>query len=121
MSAVQQNSYGICLYISFRTNRSDVVLSNRIKNAYPEEITIVLENQFRNLCVDDNDFSVTLAFGGIDETIKVPFQALTGFTDRKANFNIRFNQKIPIRSIKNASEKEKKCKVISIDAFRKKK
>lgn len=78
------------LYISFHTNHPSVVLSKAVKEKYPQEITIVLQHQFDNLVVSKENFSVNLAFGGMPETIIVPFQALTNFVDPNANFSIQF-------------------------------
>jgi hypothetical protein len=80
-------------YVSFRTDFAGVILSRNIKQRYPKEITIVLQHQFRNLKVLDDRFSVNIAFGGVAETIEIPFAALTNFTDPIAEFNLQFRQK----------------------------
>lgn len=91
---VQDNGLldGQCFYISFRTDYPDVILSNHVKNRYPKEITIVLQYQFRDVKVIDDLFSVNLAFSGKNETIQVPFSALTGFVDPAAHFSLQFKK-----------------------------
>ena len=81
-------------YLSFITNNRKVQLSQRIKEQYPEEITIVLQNQFENLIVNPDSFSVKLAFNNIPEFIIVPFNCLTSFADPSVNFNLQFKHKM---------------------------
>ena len=79
-------------YISFKTDDSEVVLSRNMRNKYPKEITIVLQYQFKDLRVLEDRFSVNIAFGGVPETIVVPFSVLTSFIDPIANFSLQFNR-----------------------------
>ncbi|MDD2867044.1 ClpXP protease specificity-enhancing factor SspB [Neomegalonema sp.] len=73
-------------YITFRTDHPGVVMSARVKAQYPEEITIVLQNEFWDLAVASDRFSVGLSFDDAPETIVVPLQALTRFVDPTAKF-----------------------------------
>ena len=79
-------------YISFKTDDPEVVLSRNMRNKYPKEITIVLQYQFKDLRVLEDRFSVNIAFGGVPETIVVPFFVLTSFIDPIANFSLQFNR-----------------------------
>ena len=81
------------LYISYKTNHPLVQLSDRVKELYPQEITIVIQYQFENLMVDEKGFSVVLSFDGIKETIYVPFDALTNFTDTSNGYSLKFKPK----------------------------
>lgn len=81
------------LYISYRTDHPLVQLSDRVKELYPQEITIVMQYQFENLVIDDKGFSVVLSFDGIKETIYVPFDALTNFTDTNNGYSLKFKPK----------------------------
>jgi len=81
-----------CFYVSFNTTSLNVIMSERLKQRYPEEITIVLQYQFRDLIVFDNKFTVNMSFDGIPETIEVPFDSLTGFVDVNANFSLKFSR-----------------------------
>jgi hypothetical protein len=83
---------GQCFYVSFRTDIPKVVLSGTVKKRYPQEITIVLQYQFRSLNVKQDSFSVNVSFGGVGETIEVPFHALTSFVDPASKFSLQFNQ-----------------------------
>lgn len=78
-------------YLTFRTGDPGVGLAPNLRQRYPEEMTIVLKQQFRDLEVDDEGFSVTLFFGGRPERIDVPFAALTAFVDPGADFGLRFD------------------------------
>ena len=76
------------LYITFRTTEGDVPA--RLREAYPEEMTIVVEHQFWDLEAGDEQFSVTLSFNGIRERLTVPFSAVTAFADPSQNFGLKF-------------------------------
>lgn len=78
------------LFLSFNTNTPGVHLSERMRKRYSEEITIVLQYQFEDLVVDINQFSVSLYFDNTKETIVVPFNALTAFSDPSVKFSLQF-------------------------------
>lgn len=77
-------------YISFRTDQSGVRLSTRLRERYPEDMTIVLQHQFSGLAVTDEAFEVGLSFSGIAERLRIPFAALTGFFDPSVQFGLKF-------------------------------
>jgi hypothetical protein len=77
-------------YISFRTDFPGVRVSQRLRDKYPQEMTIVLQHQFWDLGVTEHAFEVGLSFSGIPERLLVPFDALTGFFDPSVQFGLRF-------------------------------
>lgn len=79
-------------YISFRTDAPGVQISDRLKEQYPEEITIVLQHQFWDLDVSEKGFSVNLSFNKVPERLVVPFSALLGFFDPSVQFGLQFAQ-----------------------------
>ena len=121
-------------YISFKTKFDGVVLSPRLTEAYPEDMTIVLQHEFSDLEVSENSFSVKLSFSNIPERITVPFAAVTSFADPHARFAVSFNvdakekkkekkkkEKIPEPDKKENDGTEPADNVVSLSAFRKKK
>jgi uncharacterized protein len=76
--------------ITFNTAAPGVTLSERMRGQYPEAMTIVLQHQFWDLIVTDDDFEVGLSFGGVPERIKVPFDAVTAFFDPAVQFGLQF-------------------------------
>ena len=68
-------------YVTFRTPAPGVRLSNRMRERYPDEMTIVLQHQFWDLSVTDANFEVGLSFNNIPESVLVPFDAVTQFGD----------------------------------------
>lgn len=77
-------------YITFRTHAPGVRLSNRMRELYPEEMTIILQHQFEDLKVTDYAFEVGLSFKGVPEILLVPFDSLTGFFDPSVQFSAKF-------------------------------
>ena len=77
-------------YITYRTGAPGVVVPQSLQEQYPEEITIVIQHQFWDLTVDHESFSVTLSFGGKNEHLEVPFDAITGFADPSVQFGLQF-------------------------------
>jgi uncharacterized protein len=77
-------------YITFRTKAPGVRLSQRMREQYPDEMTIVLQHQFWDLSVSDTAFEVGLSFGGKSESLLIPFEALTGFSDPTVPFSFKF-------------------------------
>jgi uncharacterized protein len=80
------------LYLSFRTTAPGLEVPSSLRRQFPEEMTIVLQNQFWGLAVDDDAFSVQLKFGGRLEQLTVPFDALVAFADPSVPFGLRFEQ-----------------------------
>ena len=78
-------------YISFRTDYPGVRLSNRLREKYPQEMTIVLQHQFWDLGVTEHTFEVGLSFSGVPERLLIPFDALTGFFDPSVQFGLKFD------------------------------
>jgi hypothetical protein len=78
-------------YISFQTDFPGVRLSNRLREKYPQEMTIVLQHQFWDLNVTEHTFEVGLSFSGIPERLLIPFDALTGFFDPSVQFGLKFD------------------------------
>lgn len=77
-------------FISFRTNYPGVAISDALRARYPDEMTIVLQNQYRDLQVDETGFSVGLSFQKMLETLRIPFAALTLFHDPSVQFQLPF-------------------------------
>ena len=77
-------------FISFDTNYRGAAVSKRIKAKYPDDMTIVLQHQFKNLNVFDKHFEVELSFDNIPERLVVPFAAIKGFFDPTVQFGLQF-------------------------------
>jgi uncharacterized protein len=77
-------------YVSFRTTAPGVRLSNRLREQYPEEMTIVLQHQFWDLGITDHTVEVGLSFGGVPERLLIPFDAIVGFFDPSVQFGLKF-------------------------------
>jgi len=77
-------------YIAFNTQAPGVRMSPRLREQYPQEITIILQHQFWDLTVSNDGFEVGLSFGGIPERLGVPFEAIKGFFDPSVQFGMQF-------------------------------
>lgn len=77
-------------YISFNTRAPGVVLSKRLKERYPDEMTVVLQHRFWDLLVHDDRFEVKLTFDSIPERLVVPFASVRVFVDPSVRFGHQF-------------------------------
>jgi uncharacterized protein len=127
-------------FISFLTRAPGVRVSQRLLDQYPADMTIVLQNQFWDLKVNDTGFEVGLSFDDKPEILIIPFTAVKGFFDPSVQFGMELKTapQLPTEDEKaEASEPTKLVpaspaatpaqpvespgeKVISLDAFRKK-
>lgn len=125
-------------YIRFRTDHPKTKVPLFLKERHPEEVMIVIQYQYWNLCVTDTYFSVDLSFNGVRENLKVPFAALTAFVDPSVKFALQFTPTFHDdgdgMSFKSESERckegdvdqgggggtEDDGKIISFDSFKKK-
>ena len=114
-------------YITFLTDEDGVAMPDRLRESHPEKMTIVLQHQFWDLEVEDDKFSVTLTFGGVPETLVVPFEAVVDFNDPSVGFGLQFTQEeeqteanaLPV-SAETPAEGDAGADVVSIETFRKK-
>ena len=79
-------------YIAFKTGAPGVVLSKRLKERYPEEMTVVLQHRFWDLLVNDVRFEVKLTFDSIPERLVVPFAAIKVFFDPSVPYGLQFDE-----------------------------
>lgn len=77
-------------YVAFDTKADGVSISDRLREQYPEEMTVVLQYQFWDLEVSDDRFEVKLAFNNIPERLVVPFRAIKAFYDPSVQFGLQF-------------------------------
>ena len=77
-------------FITFDTKAEGVHLSDRLREQYPEEMTVVLQYQFRDLKLTERAFEVVLSFGGVPERLHIPFTAIKGFADPSVQFVLQF-------------------------------
>ena len=68
------------------------MLSKRLKEKYPEEMTVVLQHRFWDLIVTEERFEVKLTFDGIPERLVVPFAAIKVFFDPSVPYGLQFEE-----------------------------
>ena len=117
-------------YISFRTDAAGVSTPDDVLAKYPDEMTIVLQNQYWDLAPVENSFSVTLQFGGQPKTLSIPYAAITRFYDPSVQYLLQFAPTPHVQApLRPASTPEKTAaapagedtpKIVSLDQFRKK-
>ena len=61
-----------------------------LRQRFPDEMTIVLQNKFWDLNVTDVGFSVGLSFNQRSSHLVVPFSAITAFVDPAVDFGLQF-------------------------------
>ena len=77
-------------YIAFDTQADGVKISKRLKEQYPEEMTVVMQHQFWELKVTDTFFEIQLSFNNIPERLVVPFTAIKVFFDPSVPYGLQF-------------------------------
>ena len=77
-------------YITFKTGVPGVEIPDHLRQRFPDEMTIVLQNKFWDLNVTDTGFSVGLSFNKISSHLVVPFAAITAFVDPAVDFGLQF-------------------------------
>ena len=77
-------------YITFKTQAAGVDIPQRLIERFPDEMTIVMQNRYWDLVVDDTGFSIGLSFNQVPSKLVIPYAAVTGFHDPSVNFELRF-------------------------------
>jgi len=82
---------GHCLYITFNTNKNNVILPKWLNKKHPKEMTIVIQHEYWNLKVLEKKFEILLSFNNVKVNLTVPFESIISFADPYANFGLRIN------------------------------
>ena len=77
-------------YITFKTHAPGVSVPNSLRERFPDEMTIVLQNKFWDLRVKEELFSVGLSFNQIPAELVIPYAAITQFVDPAVDFGLQF-------------------------------
>ena len=95
-------------YISFITNFPGVKIAEWMMKDYPNEMTIVIQNWFENLHVDDKGFSIVLNFKNKPEKLNIPFESIISFSDPSVNFSLQFEGSVSqnLETIMDIKEKD---------------
>ena len=121
--SVSNISTNHCFYITFNTKHKEVQISSNLKKQYPSEMTIILQNQFWDLNINDSFFQVTLSFNRKREILIIPFESIKRFNDPFVKFSIQLDFNEQIKQTKRKMKKKEvitKKKIISLEDFRKK-
>ena len=108
------SEYGISnghhFYITFDTTNTENQIPEYLKKDYPKTMMIVIENEFWNLKVEKEFFSVDLKFKGKIDHLKINFSSLKTFVDPSVSFtlNLDIEDKIISKKPKNNSKTLKK-------------
>ena len=77
-------------FIAIDTQAEGVTLSSRLREQYPEEMTVVLQYQFWDMEVGEDGFEVKLSFNTLPEHLVIPYAAIKAFYDPSARFGLQF-------------------------------
>lgn len=79
------------LYLGFRSDFRSVQIPDFLRERYPHEMMIALEDGvYRDLVVSETHMAVTLSFNGIGEDLLIPFTAFSAFADPEERFALQF-------------------------------
>ena len=122
-------------FITFKTRAPGVEMPDFLREQYPEEITVAVQNKFWGLKAGDEAFEVTLTFQKVPASLRVPYAAITAFADPGTKFGLQFgpqagkpqattDAKAPATVAESApgadAATQTESQVVSLDKFRKK-
>jgi hypothetical protein len=118
-------------FITFKTAAPGVTLPRELLARYPDEMSIVLQNEYWDLAPGETFFSVTLKFGGQPKALSIPYAAITHFRDPGVEYHLRFTvpEALPlplpapapaVSPPPEADAAQKSGDIVSLDQFRKK-
>ena len=119
-------------FITFRTGAAGVVMPKHLLAKFPDEMTVVLQHQYRALEVADDSFSVNLSFQSRSERLTIPFAAVTTFADPSVKFGLQFEvpvadpdevtalpAQIPASEPTEPEAERPAAEIVTLDKFRK--
>ena len=138
-------------YVAFRTHDEGVKIPPQLKARYTDEMTIVIQHRYWGLNIQKDYFEIGLSFEQKPELLVIPYDAIIGFVDPSAQFALQFDdgkdvasndtdfdeitpddaiakvgfeisaKETKITSDESIVDDKNTTKVITLDAFRKKK
>ena len=114
-------------FITFDTTHPKAELADWLRDRYPSEMTVVMQNWYDALEVTNDGFSVTLNFGDAPERLYVPYDAIKTFVDPSVEFGLRFETQEVDEEAEIADDSAQadddapggEAEVVSLDSFRK--
>lgn len=118
-------------YITFATRHPGTEIPDRLHEQYEQEMTIVLQHEFWDLEIGEEQFSVSLNFNSVPSHLVVPYAAIMNFYDPSVKFGLQFTVAVPdeapeaVVKADNSDDEPTEDQstggdVVSLDAFRKK-
>lgn len=116
-------------YITFKTGAPGVTIPARLRERFPDEMTIVLQNKYWDLKVNDTGFEVGLTFNQVPAHLVIPFSAVTAFADPAVEFALHFQTQVdgepipahePAENDRPSTTGEDGSNVVTVDFGRKK-
>ena len=116
-------------YITFKTGAPGVAIPDHLRERFPDEMTIVLQNKYWDLKVTNLGFEVGLTFNQVPAHLEIPFSAVTAFADPAVDFALQFQAHVdgdpileqePPENDRPAVSAEDGSNVVTVDFGRKK-
>lgn len=79
---------GSTILIQFETIAPGVEMPPHLLDAFPREMTIILDQWWKDLFVTETGMTVTLSFYGQAETLTIPFSAMRAMHDPNCGFAV---------------------------------
>ncbi len=76
-------------YITFRTDFAGCQVPSKLLNKYPDLMTIVLQNGYEDLYLNENYISIGLSFEGVKETLKIDYDSIRHIYSPTINFSLK--------------------------------
>lgn len=80
------------IYLTLDSQHSTFSAPAAVLRRFPETLTIVLENQYQELRLRRDGFSVTLHFDGKPATLVAGWGAVVAYQDMRADYYVAFNE-----------------------------
>ena len=100
-------------YISFKSSFPGVVIPDSVREKHGPEIVIILKDDFRNLYVLENSFSVVLSFDEQETQVTIPFGAISHLIDPSKNFSVTLDPELAQNELKKS-----KTNIIEFNSFK---
>ncbi len=113
----QTSEYGLSdghhFYITFDTSFSKNIMPPYLKKDYPSSMMIVIENEYWNLKVFEDYFSIDLKFKGKIDHLIIYFSSLKSFVDPSVSFtlNLEIDEKVTPSKPKKKEKLNKKKQI----------
>jgi hypothetical protein len=90
LKRIEEKPKDVCYLLVINTKHKGIVAPKFIKEAYPNEMTMLMKNKFSDFVLKGNSFEISITFNKKQAFLTIPIESILFFSDQNAGIEFRF-------------------------------